>query len=428
MRVIILLLLLGFSASLYCQTPRDMQFWRPYDKRGINVFETIQEDTLPFTGLQVRIGGSFTQQFQALNHQNEAEPNINQAGENENQLIEIGPGFNLAAANLNLDVQLADGMRINLITYLSSRHHPEAWVKGGFLQVDKLTFFNSEVINRAMDFLSFRFGHMEINYGDAHFRRTDNGNAFYNPFVGNYLMDAFTTEIGGEVYFHAGGFMAMAAMTGGEIQGRVIRPQDRAPSFYGKLGYDQQLNNDWRLRLTGSVYHTEKSISNTLYFGDRAGSRYYFVMENQFADVADNFTSGRFNPAFRNQITAVVINPFIKFRGLEFFGNFEQAMGSSHQETEKRTFTQLGADLLFRFGQEENFYVAGRYNTVYGEQIGTAQNIGIDRLQAAFGWFVTRNILAKIEYVHQAYHGFLPNNILHRGRFNGIMVEGAIAF
>ena len=40
---------------------------------------------------------------------------------------------------------------------------------------------------------------MEINYGDAHFRRSDNGNAIYNPFVGNYIMDAFTTEIGGEV-------------------------------------------------------------------------------------------------------------------------------------------------------------------------------------------------------------------------------------
>ena len=49
-----------------------------------------------------------------------------------------------------------------------------------------------------------RVGHMEINYGDAHFRRSDNGNAIYNPFVGNYIMDAFTTEIGGEVYLKTG--------------------------------------------------------------------------------------------------------------------------------------------------------------------------------------------------------------------------------
>ena len=49
-----------------------------------------------------------------------------------------------------------------------------------------------------------RVGHIEINYGDAHFRRSDNGNAIYNPFVGNYIMDAFTTEIGGEVYLKTG--------------------------------------------------------------------------------------------------------------------------------------------------------------------------------------------------------------------------------
>ena len=35
-----------------------------------------------------------------------------------------------------------------------------------------------------------------------------------------------------------------------------------------------------RLRVTGSVYHTTESISNTLYTGSRAGSRYYYVLEN----------------------------------------------------------------------------------------------------------------------------------------------------
>ena len=54
-----------------------------------------------------------------------------------------------------------------------------------------------------MQIATLRVGHLEINYGDAHFRRSDNGNALYNPFVGNYIMDAFTTEIGGEVYLKA---------------------------------------------------------------------------------------------------------------------------------------------------------------------------------------------------------------------------------
>ena len=37
------------------------------------------------------------------------------------------------------------------------------------------------------------------------------------------------------------------------------------------------------MRLTGSMYKTDKAMSNTLYGGDRAGSRYYYVLENTAA-------------------------------------------------------------------------------------------------------------------------------------------------
>ena len=46
------------------------------------------------------------------------------------------------------------------------------------------------------EIVTVRVGHMEINYGDAHFRRSDNGNAMYNPFVGN---ERLQTEIAARV-------------------------------------------------------------------------------------------------------------------------------------------------------------------------------------------------------------------------------------
>jgi hypothetical protein len=180
-------LFLSFSSSLLAQQA-PINFFRPYDQSGLHVFEPGKADTVPYEGLRVRVGGNFAQQFQALSHENQALPNIVD-NVNLNQLFGLAPGFNLATANLNIDVQLEDGIRLNLITYLSSRHHPEAWVKGGFIQFDKLKFFNSEVVDRVMEKLTIRMGHMEVNYGDAHFRRTDNGNAMYNPFVGNYILD-----------------------------------------------------------------------------------------------------------------------------------------------------------------------------------------------------------------------------------------------
>ena len=53
-----------------------------------------------------------------------------------------------AQANLFTDVQLADGIRMNVTTYLSTRHHNEAWVKGGYIQFDKLPFVKSKFLIR----------------------------------------------------------------------------------------------------------------------------------------------------------------------------------------------------------------------------------------------------------------------------------------
>jgi hypothetical protein len=422
---------LAATAQISLQDP---QYWRPYDQRGINMFETPKVDTVGFDGIKVRLGGGFAQQFQGLRHSNTAQPRFDAQDRNLNQLFAIGNGFNLATANLNLDVQLADGIRMNLITYLSSRNHPEAWVKGGFIQVDKLTFLNSNVVDRIMDKVTVRVGHMEINYGDAHFRRTDNAHALQNPFVGNYIMDAFTTEIGGEVYFQHNGFLAMGSVTGGEIQGGIAHNPNRRPAFIGKVGYDKQLMDDLRVRLTGSVYHTESSVRNTLYGGDRAGSRYSMVMEPAFVASGANvtpsthFTSGRFNPGITNKVTALVLNPFVKFYGLEVFGNLEQVRGAALNETAERTWNQVGIDGVYRIGKTENFYVAGRYNKVSGKLMGSGADVSIDRVQVGGGWFVTKNILAKIEYVNQRYQDFPGMDIRNGGRFSGLMLEGAVSF
>jgi hypothetical protein len=106
--------------------------------------------------MKLGIGGGFTQGFQALDHENTATPlfrkyNGGKDSIDANRLFKIEPGFNNASANLLIDVQLADGVRLNLTTYLSSRHHQETWVKGGYIQLDRLSFLNSSFLNSVMD-------------------------------------------------------------------------------------------------------------------------------------------------------------------------------------------------------------------------------------------------------------------------------------
>jgi len=42
---------------------QEMQFFRPNNQQGVNVFETSKIDTIPFTGLKVKVGGNFEMAF-----------------------------------------------------------------------------------------------------------------------------------------------------------------------------------------------------------------------------------------------------------------------------------------------------------------------------------------------------------------------------
>jgi hypothetical protein len=316
---------------------------------------------------------------------------------------------------------------MHLRTYLSSRHHPEPYVKGGYIQVDRLDFISKGFMEDLMKYTTLKIGHMENNYGDAHFRRSDNAQAMYNPFVGNLIMDAFTTEVGAELYYQRDGFIGMVGFTNGKLNQDVANPDTGGASFLAKLGYDKQINDDFRLRLTGSLYNTGQVRTSYLYSADRAGSRYYLVLENEDATASGNFRSGRYNPNLRNKITALMFNPFVKYKGLEFFGTYETSSGKSDSEAEERTANQYAGELIYRFGQNEKFYVGGRYNMVDAEDV-SGDDIEITRFNLAAGWFLTKNIMAKLEYVSQKHEGYSDTSIFNEGKFDGLMLETVISF
>jgi hypothetical protein len=392
-----------------------LQYARPVGQQGINTFEAPIQDDSEFDGFAVKLGGAFTQQLQALDHSSDG-----------TDLSEIGRGFNLATANLDLDAQMAPGIQLHVRTYLSSRHHPEAWVKGGYLKVDELPMFNSSAVDALMSNLSIRAGHFMPNYGDAHFRRTDNADAIQNPFVGNNVIDAFTTEVGAEATYQSNGVLAMGGF-GGALNPSVTNPDDRAPSYRGKLGYDTRiLNGLARVRLTGSAYYTANSNDGQLHSGDRAGSRYYSVVEG-------GDWSGRIRVNYGEQTTAYMINPFVKVGGLELFGTIETITGEAAGLDEAQA-NQYAVEAIYRF-LNDDLFVGARYNTMSGDLNLAARgapadwnDVEVDRWQIGAGWFMTNNILVKAEYVTQSYNDY-PAGLAQTGaEFDGLMIEGVVSF
>ena len=422
---VVVALMIGFSAQ--AQLLEDLQYYRTPGMEGLNVFETPKENTVEFEGLKIRVGGDIAMQFQALDHSNDA-----------NNLIPLGANVNLPTANLNLDVQLADGVRVLMATYLSSLHHNEAWVKGGYVQVDNLNFIREDFLSGIMDITTIKAGVGEINYGDAHFRRSDNARAIYNPFVGNYIMDAFTTEAFLELNFQPGDLILVAGVSNGLInpttskvpRNNINGETDVAPSIYGKIGIDKDLSDDSRVRLTASVYNNGSfGAGQRIYGGDRAGSRYYNVLS--WIDTANNAIqssdfAGRFNPGF-NSVTNIQINPFLQFGGFEFFGIYEISMGDKSETVVGGSFTQIGAEALYRFGNERRFYIGGRFNQVSGEADENADTQSISRINVGGGWFMTNNVLIKLEYVTQSYNDGWTG-ALEGATFNGVVLEAAVSF
>jgi hypothetical protein len=395
-------------------------------------FEQPKLNKESFSKVKATIGADFALQYQSIK-------NVGTLAKGAD-FMPLGDGLNLPTANFSINGELAPGINVNLETYLSARHHNESWVKGGYLLLDQLPFLG-EGANKIMDNLTLKVGVMEINYGDAHFRRTDNGTALKNAFVGNYIMDAFTTAPSIELMFRINGIIAMAAVTSGTINQALVGYADNKDSllnaadfatykfmdelaFYGKFGYDKQLNKDLRVRLTISPYFQSYSHRGTLYGGDRTGERFYSVLvpASQGAtatDIKANHLNGQWQPSGTKSITSVMINPFAKYKGLEVFGLYELANGTFPNNA-KFSYNQLAIEALYRFGKQEQFYGGVKYNTV-----SNSAKENVNRIEVGAGWFITKNIVSKLEYVTQKYN---TSAYSANAGFKGIMFEAAISF
>ncbi len=457
-------------SNLLVAQDSQLQFYKYWDKRGINVFEPSKTDEqAEFTGMKFKIGASFTQDYQQLKHSNTPfyVPESQTNTVNKNLLYGVDAsdstsanlyGLNTAMANLYLEAQLADGIRVCVESYMSSRHHNDFWVKGGYIQVDKLPMFNNP--KWFSKYVRLKVGHFQPNYGDMQLRRTDGGHTMHNAFVENYILDAFTTEIGGEAYvFPIKGLMLMAGLNSGTIHGNIDNPNNkpyyafdktpRKPSIYGKAAFDKTIS-DFRFRLSASIYNNNGSPDQTLYFGDRAGSHYFMVLEPNRTGIyndegvltevgqstyRNNKDSGKFIPFFRSKVNSSMINLFLNYTGmkmlsLESFITYENSQGRSWFEpgTDSRKVSQYAAELVLRFGESKNFFAGFRYNSLKGRPLFAQSDATMNRTTFSAGWYPYNSLMLKAEYVSQDHKDFSPFDYRNNGKFSGLVFQASVAF
>ncbi len=358
-----------------------------------------------FEKTKVKVGGEFAMQLQTLNHK---APGA--------ELIDLKNNFNLPTANLNINADLAPGIQTHINFYMSSRHHNDTWVEGGYLTIDRMPFLPAT--DNIMKYLTIKAGVMMPNYGDAHFYRSNNADVMANPFVGNWIMDAYTNNPGLEVMFRNKGFLALVGTNNGRMNYGSGNDLGKDLVFNWKVGYDKNITDDLRLRATISGYHVGKGHSGSyLWDGDRAGARYYNVMQTVDAE-GDNFRSGRWSPgAGQSEMNSYMGNIFLQFYGLELFGIYEDMKGVLNNTNQH--FTQTALQAIYRI---ESFYAGTRLNKVSDNEGST-----VNRINIGGGWYMIDNILLKLDYVVQKYDGPAHGDI-SGGKFNGVVFEAAISF
>jgi len=259
-------------------------------------------------------------------------------------------------------------------------------------------------------------------------------------------MNAYTTALATEVYFHVNNIWLMGAVTTGTLDpdiasfnsnGSVYSKNNQLEQlgFYWKLAYDKTINDDFRFRVALSGYNCKKNNEGSLYSGDRSGSRFYLVMAHENdnpndVDISENAWSGRWAPGFNlaangigftDKDNSYMLNLFLKHKGLELFGTLESAKGTTAFTSENFNFTQYEFNSQYYFGKDENVYVGGKINGVDNHE-----GQKVFRFEGVIGWFLTKNIIVKAEYVNQKYKGFSFYG--DNAGFKGMMFESGISF
>ena len=368
----------------------------------------------------------------------------------------IESGLILPTANFDIYAKVMSGFNVKLQTMLASHHHNDTYVKGGYATIDNLDFVTPGFLSEFMRNATIKIGVNDINYGDDQYRRTDNANVMRNPFINNLAVDGYLQGTHVELLYRIPSIssFAMIGITNGQAN-----PQDVARTeydnvagtassdrygVYGKIGFDNQLNDDLRFRITESVYFIEGSNRNDLYSSDKAGnvatsvfgadagasmSTGWNIMSGYIKTPATTkYPDGTYTSKSAADILASKTNLFLKYKDTEFYAMYEVADGVDVYDKEMK-MKHYAVDLVQRF-YNDKFWAAARYENAvvkYADVFNDFGDAELTQWQLGLGWFLSKNAVAKFEYINQEREKF---SIYKDGKasFDGFMINASLSF
>jgi len=348
----------------------------------------------------------------------------------------LSAGMQTAYGDLGFLGQLGKKQEIEVYfdLYLASRNHPsQTYGNQGYLLVKDVP----ENL-QSLSFLRPMFRHVDlkagaflVDFGDQQDWRSNNAKVQKNPLVGNFVVDPNFVSVGVQAMSKPGRFGWVGAITNGTNTEDFTT--GRGYAFNGKI-YAYAIKP---LRLSGSFYRVnhEESVTSraTLFSGNRSGERYGAVLGGGQApgDVLPN--TGKDLTAYQGDVTFDDAKVPVKLYAHYGTTRDTDVNGPAPGTPEER-WSYYAAQAMYKFNAAT--YAVARYSAANADQIsGVTSNGRVSRIQVGGGLWITRNMLAKIEYVTQKYSRFGAGVVLNNGvaawrnpSFKGFISEVSFSF
>ena len=372
---------------------------------------------------------------QTLNHKNVYDG----AGK---PLAKLEPGFQNAFGDLGFIGKFGKKQEIEVVfdLYLSSRNHPSTtYGNEGYMILHGVpeNLENLKFLTPILNKVDIKAGHFLVEFGDNKEHRSNNAIVQKNPLVGNFVVDPNIVSIGMQVSSKPG---ARYGWLVGANNGTTTEDWNVGRGFAANAkAYFYPIKS---LRTSVSYMTANNSDNPTkagggsalqMFSGNRSGERYAGVMGggqapgNVFPQAGEKFSAAQLDLTYES--TSLPI---------KFYGHVgrtqDQDINGSAAGTPQESWDYYTGDVVYKITPA--LYAAARYSGAVTDTLtGRATDGKVNRIQLGGGFWLSRNMLMKVEYVTQKYSGFrqgdMVNNNIQAWRdpeFNGFVAEVSFAF
>ena len=354
----------------------------------------------------------------------------------------LSPGFQTAYGNFSFLADFEQDMEVYFNVFIADSPHPDK-LQGdeGYLLIRRLPDSLGETprLRSLFDNVDIKAGQFELDFGDAHYRRSLNAAVQHNPLIGNYVVDPRAAEIGLELSSDEGRFPVnwlIGVGSGGEAQDFQ---KNHALSLHGKLwGHPVE-----RLRTSSSIYWVDHSDTPTssrtnMFRTNRSGGAYAGVLDN-------GISPGDVFPVAGQHVLATQFDATWEDDPVELYGHLGWVQDSDNNGdtsgTPRSSWFYYATEGIYHF--TDRLYAAARYSGASALRLVSAASSSRDvnsgglvhRIQLGGGYWLTKTVLTKLEYVYQLYNGFDASGSQVSGvdawldpSFHGVLAEVSFAF